>query len=110
MGIMDFWGGRGADAEMARAKVKPLDAARVAAYVDDLRQAVYERVLFDAIVSRLTADKALSAPEMVAIAKDFAHGVKVKAKKDALLAIVQERMRLVHAKSKAESAAKTRTW
>jgi hypothetical protein len=110
MGIMDFLGGRQVGDDMAGAKARPLDAAKIEGYVSQLKRVVYDRPAFDAVFQSLIADKAVSASEMIEIARAFAHGVKVKAKKDAILAIGQERMRLSHAKSKSESATKAKGW
>jgi len=110
MGIMDFLGGREVDETMARSNAPPLDAAKIDYYVIRLKAAVYDRTAFDSLYAALIADKGVSVGEMIEIARNFTHGVNSKSKKDAILAIGQERMRLAHAKSKAASAAKSKSW
>lgn len=110
MAIFGLLGGREPDDEMAQAAAKPLDADKIKSWAGDLKRAVHDRPAFDAAFAKLGADKSVSAAEIVEIARLFAHGFKAKSKKDALLAIAQERMRLANGRAKAASAAKAKGW
>lgn len=106
MGIMQLWlGGQEADDDMARAEARPLDAAKIDSVVRQLKLAVADAHEFRSVAE----DRSISGPELIEIAHRFA-GIRAKTKKAALTAIGQERMRMVHAKAKAASAAKTKTW
>jgi hypothetical protein len=98
------------DDDMARARKSPLDQTKVDAWVSRLKLAVRDAAQFDRIFGDLEEDQLVGSAELIAIAQKFAGGSKPKSKKAALLAIAQERQRLVHAKAKGESAAKTRVW
>lgn len=110
MAIFGLLDGREPDNDMAQAAAKPLDADKIRGWIGDLKRTVYDRPAFDDAFARLGTDKSISAAEIVEIARGFAHGVKTKSKKDALLAIAQERMRLANGKAKAASAAKSKGW
>ncbi len=110
MSILSLLVGRETEDDMARAKPRPADPAIIADYLRDLKRCVHDRSAFEAVRSRLEADKTLSAGEVINIASAFAHGLRAKSKKAALVAISQERMRLANAAAKAASAAKARTW
>ena len=110
MGIMQFWGGHEADEDMARAKARLLDAAKIDSWVLQLKSTLMDADAFKSVYTAIADDKSLSAPEVIEIACKFASGARVKTKKAALAAIGQERLRIAHAKRKGESAAKTRTW
>lgn len=96
--------------DMARAGTKPLDAALVDSYVTQLRQTVSDRSAFDDLYARLSTDKSVTVAEMIAIARNFANSTTAKSKKDAILAIGQERSRLTHAQAKAASAGRSKAW
>jgi len=111
MSILTSWlGVREADEEMARANAKPLDAVKIDAYVKQLKLAVRDGQAFESVYTEIEGDTTLAAAEVVAIAQAFVGGSKPKSRKVALASIRQERLRVSHAKSKSESAAKARTW
>lgn len=111
MAILGNWlGGREAGEDMARANARPLDAARIDSIVQQLKLAVKDADAFKRVYDSIADDEALTAQEVIAIAHKFVGGIKPKSKKAAITAIGQERMRVSHAKSKGESAAKTRLW
>ncbi len=109
MGIMQLWGGRDTDDEMARAKTRTLDSMKIETLVRQLKSTVRDTDAFKAVYSSIASDKTLSTAEAIEIAYKFA-GARQKTKKAALASIGQERLRVSHAKAKAESAAKSRTW
>jgi hypothetical protein len=111
MGIMQLWGGRDdTDEDMARANARVLDAAKVASWVRQLKATLKDADAFKEVYTSIADDKTLSAQEVIEIAYGFAGGKRAKNKKSALASIGQERLRASHAKRKAESAAKARTW
>lgn len=110
MAMLAFLGGREPDDDMARAALKPLDAEKIQSWVGELKRTVYDRAAFEAVFAQLGSDKTFSAPELLEIARLFAHGHKAKNKKDALLAIGQERIRLANGRAKGTSASKTPSW
>lgn len=109
MGIMQLWGGRDTDEDMARAKTRTLDTTKIESLVHQLKATVRDTDAFKAVYSSIASDKILSTAEAIEIAYKFS-GSRAKTKKAALAAIGQERLRVSHAKAKGESAAKTRTW
>lgn len=110
MSILSMWLRQDSEDDMARAKNKPLDQTKVDAWVSRLKLAARDSSQFDAVFNELGEDQLVGSAEVLAIAQKFAGGLKPKSKKAALLAIAQERQRLVHARAKGESAAKTRVW
>lgn len=111
MAIFSFWSrDNDAESDMARNGAKPLDKVRIDDLTRKLKAAVRDGESFKSELEKLSADKSISAQELIAIAQGFAGGGKPKSKKAALTAIAQERVRLSHAKAKAGSAAKARAW
>lgn len=108
--LLNWLGGREADEDMARAKTKPVDEAKVNAFVQQLKLAVRDGNAFKGVYDAIQEDDTLSAAELGAIAQGFAGGVKPKSKKAALAAIGQERLRIFHADAKAKSASKSKVW
>ena len=107
--MLTWFGGHEAGHDMARANARPIDAAKVDAHLRQLKAAVKDGDAWKAAYGALIDDASLSAQEVVAVAQAFV-GTKYKTRKAALTGIGQERMRVSHAKSKGESAAKTRLW
>lgn len=97
------------DDEMARAK-KPLDEAKVDDLVQKLQTSLTDAEDFRQIYLSIVNNDKLSTLEVVSIAHKFVGGQKPKSRKAALTAIGQERLRLVHAKAKSATAAKSKTW
>jgi hypothetical protein len=110
MSILSAWLRQDGEDDMARAKKPPLDQTKVDAWVSRLKLAARDASQFDAVFDELGESSLVGSAEVLAVAQKFAGGAKPKSKKLALLAIAQERQRLVHAKAKGESAAKTRVW
>lgn len=110
MSILKAWLGRDREDDMARPKKLPLDQTKVDAWVARLKLAARDASQFDNVFGELEAGELLTPAETLAVAQKFAGGSKPKSKRAALLAIAQERQRLVHAKAKGDSAAKTRVW
>jgi hypothetical protein len=99
-----------ADEDMARSAARPIDTARAEALSRKLKLAIRDTEAFATLRASIEADKSLTAQDVMAIAHAFAGGAKPKSRKAALIAIGQERMRVLHSDAKAASAAKTRTW
>lgn len=95
--------------DMARAKARPLDEARIAAVVQELRLTIDKPPAFKPVFEALAGDVTLSAGDIIEIAHRLLGGARAKSRKAALTAIAQERMRLSHARSKGQSA-KVRVW
>jgi len=110
MSILSAWLGREHEDDMARSKKQPVDDSKIDAWVARLKLAARDAAQFDVVFGEVESGDLLGSAEIIAIAHKFASGSKPKSKKAALLAIAQERQRLVHSKSKGESAAKTRVW
>lgn len=108
MGMLDWFGGHESE-DMPRAKARPLDMAKIDQHVRSLKAAVRDGDAWKPTYAALVDDKSLTTQEVIAIAESFV-GLRPKSKKAALTAIGQERMRVSHAKSKGDSAAKTRVW
>lgn len=108
MGIFQFWGAREPDREMARKQSKP-DSANVDAWARQLKAAMKDAEAFKALYASFASTKDLSAGEAIEVAHKVT-GIRPKTKKQAVTSIGQEQLRLAHAKAKAESAAKARTW
>lgn len=109
MGILHFWSDEETDEDMARAKRRQVDAAKIDLWVSQLKKALKDADAFKAVYGAMDADGELSSAEIVEIAHKFT-GSRTKTRKAALGSIGQERLRVAHAKAKGESAAKTRTW
>ena len=110
MGMLGWLGGREAGEDMARAKAGPIQAARVDEIVGQLKSTVGNADAFSRVYGALAEDASLTTQDVIAVAHKFVGGAKPKTKKVALIAIGQEWMRVSHAKSKTESAAKTKLW
>ena len=96
--------------DMARRSGKQIDAVRVEALADRLRHAIDDAEGFRAAVSDIETDSTLTAADVVAIAASFAKRSGIKTRKDAVVAIAQERLRRMHGLAKASSAARSKTW
>jgi hypothetical protein len=88
---------------------QPLDQQRIEAHVVRLKAAAVEFSWFESLVDELDDDRSLPAPALAEIARRFARR-PVRNRKQAVEALMQEGLRLAHARAKAESAAKTRLW
>lgn len=99
-----------ADDVMARASAKLLDSEKIDSLVERLKRSVRDAEAFKSVVSSIDDDKSLSAAEVIELSRRFVGGTKPKSRKAALTAIGQERLRLSHARAKAATAAKSRTW
>jgi hypothetical protein len=105
-----IWNSSEADDEMARASARPLDIEKIDALVDQLKQSVRDAEMFKSVVTSIDDDKSLSSAEIIEISRRFVGGTKAKSRKAAITALGQERLRLSHARAKAATAAKSRTW
>lgn len=105
-----IWSGSEADEEMARASAKALDNEKIDTHVGQLKKLVRDAEALQSAIDSLDGDTALSANEIVEISHRFLGGKKPKSRKAAIAALGQERLRLSHARAKAATAAKSRTW
>lgn len=105
-----IWTSSEADDDMARAGAKPMDLKRIDALVDQLKKTVRDADDFNSVVTSMDGDKSLSATEIMEVSRRFVGGIKPKSRKAAITALGQERLRLSHARAKAATAAKSRTW
>lgn len=110
MDMFDEQVGREAGDDMARTSTKPIDNDLVDGFVSRLKRDVSNGEEFKVVMAEIADHASLSAVEIIEIAHRFVGGLKPKSRKAALTTISQERLRLSHAKAKAETAAKARTW
>ncbi len=95
---------------MARKRASALNTEAIECYLGKLKASTFDRQQFDLVFLALSADKALSKTDIVELARCYTLGRIEKTKKDAILAIRQERARLSLAKAKEESAGRTKLW
>ena len=105
-----IWTSNEADDEMARASAKALDNEKIGAIVGQLKKLVRDAEALQSAIDSLDADESFSAGEVVEISHRFLGGKRPKSRKAAITALGQERLRLSHARAKAATAAKSRTW
>lgn len=105
-----IWSGSEADDEMARASAKLLDNEKIDKLVGQLKKLVRDGEALQSAIDSLDADESFSAGEIVEISHRFLGGKKPKSRKAAIAALGKERLRLSHARAKAATAAKSRTW
>jgi hypothetical protein len=110
MGMLDFIGGGRSDDDEMAAKSHALNAEAIERHLALLKAVTYDREAFQKAYQALVADKAMTAVDMVELARRYTCGARTPSKKAAILAIGQERSRLALAKAKAESAARAKTW
>lgn len=110
MGMLAWLNDRDEDDDMASKRAIALNTEAIESYLGKLKASTFDRGEFDKIFLALGADKAVSKADMVELARRYTLGRVEKTKKDALLAIRQERARLSLAKAKEESAGRTKLW
>lgn len=98
------------DEDMRRAKAAPVSQVKIDAHVAKLKLAVRDARAFQLELENLSGDKALTAAEVMEIARIFVGSNSARSRRAAISAIAQERLRIAHADAKADSARKARVW
>lgn len=110
MGMLAWFNDRDEDDDMASKRATALNTEAIERYLGLLKAGTFDRPQFDQVYLALSDDKKMSKADMVELARRYTLGRIEKTKKDALLAIRQERARLSLAKAKEESAGRTKLW